>query len=173
MSEANTDSAKTESSFWTFLLVLLAITGLGLVSLLAIQPKTPIDVAYEERSQQRSEARMEIQQEADEKTTSYAWQDQGAGSVRIPVSQAMKVSLTDLQKVVVTPSDELAPLAPGPSDAPVVRKIEVVTEPDLMEVTESDEGIPAEETDTGESTAGEEEKAENAKSEEAAEGGSE
>jgi len=119
----NSESGASDGLGRTVLQWTGAVLVLSLASLLMLREPDPVEAAAEELAQERLQTRLDLTAEDEEKMTSYAWVDQEAGKVRVPVDQAMKQMLPQLNEAKPGPSGEPAPLEPGPSDAPVLRAV--------------------------------------------------
>jgi hypothetical protein len=121
MTDEATESKKPTGSMTTILVVLAGMLLLSLASLYMLNSRGPVEEAATARAAERMQARLDIAEEEKERMTTYGWADQAAQKVRMPLDQAMKNMLPRFANLKPVASGELAPLAPGPSDAPVLR----------------------------------------------------
>lgn len=95
------DSTQTPSSSGSFLTVLAAIGGFAIFALIvfiAYLPKKPdaIPAGSGVRTpEQRKAALAELRAKEKSAATTYAWVDQSAGVVRIPVDEAVKLTIKE------------------------------------------------------------------------------
>lgn len=107
-------------SGWLAVVLLFAIFALAVWVLIGASPR---GTDYE---QKRAEGRVEkLKKSHDEwntALTTYAWVDKGKGTARIPIDQAMRITVTELAQKKPAPANPIAPEAqPGGSqqNAPV------------------------------------------------------
>jgi hypothetical protein len=94
-SHAPVETKKTLVRYFVIGLVGLALY-LGINSFLRSSVTAEMDPEEAARSAERVKNLEEVQTEETEKLTTYAWVDQSKGEVRIPIDQAMKLVLSEL-----------------------------------------------------------------------------
>ena len=94
------DSTHTSSSSGSFLTVLAAIGGFAIFALIvfiAYLPKKPDPLPDGARTpEQRKSALAELRAKEKAAVTTYGWVDQKAGIVRIPVEEAVKITIKEI-----------------------------------------------------------------------------
>lgn len=105
---------------WVGVVLLFVVFGLLVWVIFGIMPRG------DDYEQKRAEARMEklekLQKDATATLTSYAWVDKNKGTVRIPIEQAMPLTIAELAAKkptaaypIATPAPPPAPPAPSPA----------------------------------------------------------
>ena len=99
-------------STWIGVVLLFAFFGLLVLVVIGASPRGD---RYEEK---RAKARAEKLQAAREQTakalTTYAWVDKTKGVVRIPINDAMKLTVAELAQKSPAPANPIAPLEASP-----------------------------------------------------------
>ncbi len=122
MSDESTETTKPTGAATTIVSILVGLLLLSLASFYMLSSPDPVEEADALRAGERQQARIEISEEAKKAISTYAWADKEAQKVRMPVDEAMKSIQPRLAASKPSASGELAPLAPGPSDSPVLRQ---------------------------------------------------
>lgn len=105
----------------TIAAIIAAMLLLSLASFFMLSGSGPVEEAATALAEERIQTRLDLAQEAKAAVSTYAWADKEAQKVRLPLEVAIKNMAPRLAALKPSPSGELAPLAPGPSDAPVLR----------------------------------------------------
>lgn len=96
-------------SAWVGVVLLFAVFGAFVWVAIGASPRGS---DYEEkRARNREEKLKASHQEWEKALTSYAWVDKNKGVARIPIDQAMKLTLTDLAQKKPMPANPIAPEA--------------------------------------------------------------
>jgi hypothetical protein len=94
------DSTKTSSSSTSWVTVLAAIGGFAIFALIvfiAYLPKKPAPLADGVRTpEQRKAALAELRAKEKAASTTYGWVDQASGVVRIPIDEAVKLTIKEI-----------------------------------------------------------------------------
>jgi hypothetical protein len=116
---ANLETTILKKTSPTWKLVVLTVLGFVLVAALALIVRKSLDepaVADQKVVQGRLEKLHQLRKEEHETVTSYSWVDKSAGVVRIPVEQAVALTVKELQGKNVQKSSMLvAPVVPAPT----------------------------------------------------------
>lgn len=109
-------------SVWIGVLLLFAFFGLLVLVVLGASPRG--DTYEERRAKVRAEKLKAARDEATKTLTSYAWVNKDKGVVRIPINEAMKLTVAELAQKkpmpanpIVTPAANLPTQAAAPSGA--------------------------------------------------------
>jgi FtsZ-interacting cell division protein ZipA len=112
-------------STWFGIVLLFALFG---IIVLAVIGPTPRGTDYEEtRAKKRMENLKKLREDAEKELTSYAWVDKNKGTVRIPISRAMELTVAELSQrkpapagPIATPEPQAtaAPASPAPAGSP-------------------------------------------------------
>jgi hypothetical protein len=101
-------------SAWIGMVLLFLFFGLLALVVMGVSPRGS---TYEEkRAVTRMEKLKTIQQETQKTLTGYAWVDKTKNVVRIPIDEAMKLTVADLAQKKPAPGNPIA--APSPNAAP-------------------------------------------------------
>lgn len=92
------DTPPSKSGSWiAFVAALGGFSIFGLILLVAYLPKKPVPLAEGQRTpEQRKTALAELRAKEQSAATTYAWIDQGQGVVRLPIEEAMRLTLQEL-----------------------------------------------------------------------------
>jgi hypothetical protein len=99
----------TQSHFgaWFAVVLLFAIFGAFVWVAIGAGPRgTDFD---DKRAKDRSDKLSKLHEQADTSLNGYAWIDKNKGTARIPIEQAMKVTLTELSQKKPAPAGPIAP----------------------------------------------------------------
>jgi hypothetical protein len=113
-----TSENHSQKATWPVLIgavVLLLIFALAVKVLVGLAPAgADADLV---RAGERTKAREELEAENKQKLETYAWADKAKGTVQIPITEAMAITLTELQ---ANKPHAAGPIAtPAPAAAPV------------------------------------------------------
>lgn len=98
MSDSTSVPAKSTGSLTTVLAVIGGFAIFAIIVLIAYLPKKPAPLADGVRTpEQRKAALAELRAKEKSASTTYAWVDQASGAVRIPVDEAVKLTIKDLE----------------------------------------------------------------------------
>ena len=115
---ATEDSRRQPSGFSTFLWAIFFFFLFALIVIVWVRGSGQKETYEDKRANERIKIRDENAKQALEKLTTAAWIDQAKGVVRIPIADAKKVVLADLQSKTPGPSqvkvDPWLPPAPAP-----------------------------------------------------------
>ncbi|MDF3057182.1 MAG: hypothetical protein K0R17_1397 [Rariglobus sp.] len=96
------DSTQTPSSSGSWVTIAAAIGGFAifaLIVLIAYLPKKPDPLPDGARTpEQRKAALAEMRAKEKAAATTYGWVDQAAGVVRIPIDEAVKLTINDIKE---------------------------------------------------------------------------
>lgn len=96
------DSSHTSSSSGSWVTIAAAIGGFAifaLIVLIAYLPKKPDPLPDGARTpEQRKAALAELRAKEKAAATTYGWADQPAGVVRIPINEAVRLTITDIKE---------------------------------------------------------------------------
>ena len=101
------------------MVLLFAFFGLLVLVVIGASPRG--DSYEEKRAKVRADKLQAVQQEKIKALTTYAWVDKNKGVVRIPIADAMKLTVAELSRKTPAPANPIAtPVAslPPPSAAP-------------------------------------------------------
>ena len=118
--------------FSTWLGVVLLFAFFGLLALVVIGASPRGNTYEEKRAKVRAEKLQAVRDETTKALTSYAWVDKNKGVVRIPITDAMKLTVAELAQKSPAPANPIvtaeanppaqssspATTSPGPSPAP-------------------------------------------------------
>jgi hypothetical protein len=104
------------SMFSTWIGVVLLFAFFGLLVLVVIGASPRGDSYEEKRAKVRAEKLQAARAETTKALTTYAWVDKNKGVVRIPINEAMKLTVTDLAQKAPAPAN---PIATPEASAPV------------------------------------------------------
>lgn len=103
-------------STWVGVVLLFAFFALLVCVVMGISPRTS---SYEKaRAKARMEKLQALQAETSKALTGYAWVDKTKGTVRIPVDQAMRMTVAELAQKKPMPANPIAPTETSPAPAP-------------------------------------------------------
>jgi len=112
-------------SAWVGVVLLFAVFGLFALIIIGASPRG--DTYEERRAKTRIEKLQTLRQESSKALTTYGWVDKSKGVVRIPIDEAMKLTVAELARKSPVPANPIAtpetappaqsagsPSAPGP-----------------------------------------------------------
>jgi hypothetical protein len=100
-------------STWVGVVLLLAFFGLLVLVVIGASPRG--DSYEEKRAQVRAEKLKAVREETNKALTIYAWVDKNKGVVRIPINEAMKLTVAELAQKAPAPANAIAPEASPPA----------------------------------------------------------
>lgn len=105
--------------FSTWIGVVLLFAFFGLLALVVLNA-SPRGNTYEgKRAKARAEKLQAMHEETTKALTTYAWVDKNKGVVRIPITDAMKLTVAELSQKTPVPADPIAaPAAPPVAASP-------------------------------------------------------
>jgi hypothetical protein len=104
--------------FSTWIGVVLLFAFFGLLVLAVIGASSRGSTYEKKRAKAREEKLKTAREEAATALTTYAWVDKNKGVVRIPIDEAMKLTLAELARKNPVPANPIAtPAAPAPQNA--------------------------------------------------------
>jgi hypothetical protein len=104
--------------FSTWIGVVLLFAFFGLVALVVVGVLPRGDTYEEKRAQVRAEKLQTAREESTRALTTYAWVDRKKGVVRIPITDAMKLTVAELAQKPPSPANPIAtPEANPPSQS--------------------------------------------------------
>lgn len=103
-------------STWIGVVLLFAFFGLLVLVVIGASPRG--DSYEEKRAKVRAEKLQAVREETNKALTTYAWVDKNKGVVRIPITDAMKLTVAELAEKSPVPANPIAapeasPSAPG------------------------------------------------------------
>jgi hypothetical protein len=101
--------------FSTWLGVVLLFAFFGLLALVVIGASPRGDSYEEKRAKVRAEKLQTVRDETTKALTTYAWVDKNKGVVRIPITDAMKLTVAELAVKAPAPANPIAPDASPPA----------------------------------------------------------
>jgi hypothetical protein len=106
------------SLFSTWIGVLLLFAFFGLLALVVIGASPRGNTYEKKRAKVRAEKLQAVREETTKALTTYAWVDKNKGVVRIPITDAMKLTVAQLSQKTPAPAgpiatSEASPAAPG------------------------------------------------------------
>ena len=101
--------------FSTWIGVVLLFAFFGLLTLVVIGASPRGDTYEERRAKTRVEKLKAARDEMSKTLTSYAWANKDKGIVRIPIDDAMKLTVAELAQKKPMPANPIAPPAANPS----------------------------------------------------------
>src|SRR5688500_15554375 len=106
MATSAANPTRTPSGILTFLggIVLLAIFAVIIVIWIKISSRGVKDDVNERRAAGRIQTREALDKEVHEKLTTTAWVDKAKGVARVPVADAIELTVEDLRKKKIAPS---------------------------------------------------------------------
>lgn len=109
--------------FSTWLGVVLLFAFFGVLALVVIGAAPRGDTYEEKRAKARAEKLQAMREQTSKALTTYGWVDKGKGVVRIPIDNAMKLTMAELSKKAPAPANPIAtpaaaPAAAAPSGSP-------------------------------------------------------
>jgi hypothetical protein len=102
-------------STWIGVVLLLAFFGLLVLVVIGASPRG--DSYEEKRAKVRAEKLQAVRDETTKALTTYAWVDKNKGVVRIPINEAMKLTVAELAQKAPAPANPIAPEASPPASA--------------------------------------------------------
>ena len=109
--EPSQDS-QPQSTFSVWIGVVLAFAFFGLLAWVVIGASPRGDTYEERRGKARAEKLKAARDEANKTLTSYAWVKKDKGVVRIPINDAMKITVTELAQKKPTAANPIATESP-------------------------------------------------------------
>jgi hypothetical protein len=100
-------------STWIGVVLLFAFFGLLVWVVIGASPRG--DSYEEKRAKVRAEKLQAVRDETTKAHTTYAWVDKKKGVVRIPIADAMKLTVADLAQKAPAPANPIAPEASPPA----------------------------------------------------------
>lgn len=101
--------------FSTWIGVVLLFAFFGLLALVVIGASPRGDSYEEKRAKVRAEKLQAAREETTKALTTYAWVDKNKGVVRIPITDAMKLTVAELAPKAPAPANPIAPQASPPA----------------------------------------------------------
>lgn len=95
---------------------LLLLFALAAKVLVGLTPAVPDEDAA--RGEERAKAWVDLQAENKTKLETYAWADKAQGQVQIPISQAMEMTIAQINSKPPVPAGPVNPPAAAPAPAP-------------------------------------------------------
>jgi hypothetical protein len=100
--------------FSTWIGEVLLFAFFGLLALVVIGASPRGNTYEKKRAKVRAEKLQAVRAETTKALTTYAWVDKSKGVVRIPINDAMKLTVAELAQKTPAPADPIAPAAtPG------------------------------------------------------------
>jgi hypothetical protein len=113
-SDPSIQNLQPRSSFSTWIGVVLVFAFFGLLVLVVIGA-SPRGTAYEKkRAKARYEKLQSLRDETTTALTTYGWVDKTKGVARIPINDAMKLTMAELAQKKPAPANPIAPEAQAP-----------------------------------------------------------
>src|SRR5438477_3623611 len=103
--------------FSTWIGVVLLFAFFGLMALIVIGASPRGDTYEEKRAKARAEKLKALREETTKALTTYAWVDKSKGVVRIPINDAMKLTVAELARKTPAPANPIATPAVSPAAA--------------------------------------------------------
>jgi len=103
--------------FSTWIGVVLLFAFFGLLALVVIGASPRGDSYEEKRATARAEKLQTVREATNKALTSYAWVDKDKGVVRIPIIEAMKLTVTELAQKAPAPANPIATSEASPPAA--------------------------------------------------------
>lgn len=103
--------------FSTWIGVVLLFAFFGLLALVVIGASPRGDSYEEKRAKVRAEKLQAAREETTKALTTYAWVDKNKGVVRIPINDAMKLTVAELAPKAPAPANPIAPEASPPAQS--------------------------------------------------------
>ena len=100
--------------FSTWIGVVLLFAFFGLLALVVIGASPRGNTYEKKRAKVRAEKLQAVQQETLKALTTYAWVDKNKGVVRIPITDAMKLTVAELAQKTPAPANPIATPAASP-----------------------------------------------------------
>lgn len=100
-------------STWIGVVLLFALFGLLVLVVIGASPRG--DSYEEKRAKVRVEKLQTVRGETTKALTTYAWLDKNKGVVRIPITDAMKLTVAELAAKAPAPANPIAPEASPPA----------------------------------------------------------
>jgi hypothetical protein len=101
--------------FSTWVGVVLLFSFFGLLTLIVIGASPRGDTYEKKRAKARAEKLQALQQETLKALTTYAWVDKNKGVARIPIDDAMKLTVAELSKKAPAPANPIGTPAASPT----------------------------------------------------------
>jgi len=101
--------------FSTWMGVVLLFAFFGLMALIVIGASPRGDTYEEKRAKARAEKLKAVREETTKALTTYAWVDKSKGVVRIPINDAMKLTVAELARKTPAPANPIATPAVSPA----------------------------------------------------------
>lgn len=108
-------SHQPQSTFSTWIGVVLLFAFFGLLALVVFRASPRGDTYEQKRAKVRAEKLEAAQKQMLTATTTYAWVDKNKGVVRIPITEAMKLTVAELADKKPAPAGPIATPAPSPA----------------------------------------------------------
>src|SRR3982074_3674881 len=102
------------STFSTWIGVVLLFAFFGLLALVVIGASPRGDSYEKKRARVRAEKLQALQEEKLTALTTYAWIDKSKGVARIPISEAMRITVAELAQKTPAPANPIATPAASP-----------------------------------------------------------
>jgi hypothetical protein len=102
-------------STWIGVVLLFAFFGLLVLVVIGASPRG--DSYEEKRAKVRAEKLQVVREETTKALTTYAWVDKNKGVVRIPINEAMKLTVAELAQKAPAAANPITPEAPPPAQA--------------------------------------------------------
>ncbi len=117
-SEQLREVAQTRAPFstWVGVVVLFAIFGVIVLAIIGPSPRS--DDYEQKRAKAREEKLKTLRDENAKALTTYGWIDKAKGTVRVPIEQAMQLTIADLAQKQPAAAGPIATPAPQASAAP-------------------------------------------------------
>jgi hypothetical protein len=103
------------SLFSTWIGVVLLFAFFGLLALIVIGASPRGNTYEEKRAKARTEKLQAVREETTKALTTYAWVNKSKGVVRIPINDAMKLTVAELAQKTPAPANPIATPAASPS----------------------------------------------------------
>lgn len=110
--------AQTRAPFSTWVGVVALFAIFGVIVLAIIGPSPRSDDYEQKRAKAREEKLKTLHEENAKALTTYGWIDKAKGTVRVPIEQAMQLTVADLGQKQPTAAGPIATPAPQASPAP-------------------------------------------------------
>jgi hypothetical protein len=129
--ESLRQAMQSRAPFSSWLGIVLLFVLFGAIVLALIGPMPRGDDYEQTRARKRMESLQKLRKDDDEALNTYSWVDKNKGVVRVPISRAMELTVTELAKkkpvpayAIATPEAQAAPggtavASPAPSPSPV------------------------------------------------------
>ena len=101
--------------FSTWIGVVLLFAFFGLLALVVIGASPRGDTYEEKRAKARAEKLQAVREETTKALTTYAWVNKSKGVVRIPINDAMKLTVAELAHKTPAPANPIATPEANPS----------------------------------------------------------